>query len=278
MIKIVPAYQGMADYIQAARSNPESEWGRLWNACVIDRYWDQWAAGEHNEARTRQELSRPVQDVDGLETAVKALAESGVEALVKAAYEDIYPRLPYHTDEAAICIMASATLDLAVVGACIGANTLLTINPNKAGWAQWVKYVLAHERHHSAWGYHYYYIQQGTRHDLLIALISEGSADSFAHLVSPDFSPQWIHSLSAQEEARQWQNMLPLLDTPDEGDRLYRRFFFGDPANSTPAFTGYTIGFQIVQQYLRSHPHEQVADWTVKDPEALFKESGYPAG
>jgi len=278
MIKIVPAYQGMEDYIRAARSTPESEWSRLWTECVIDRYWDQWAAGQHAEARTREELSHPVYDIDTLETAVKALSGSGVEDLVRTAYEDIYPLLPYHTDEATICIMTSATMDLEIVGTCIGATTLLTINPTKPGWQQWVKYVLAHERHHSAWGYHYFYIQHGTRHDLISSLISEGTADSFAHIVSPNLCPSWTHALSAEEEARQWQSMLLLLETPDEDDRLHRRFFFGDPEKGTPPSTGYTIGFHIVQQYLQRHPEERVVDWTLKDPEVLFKESGYPCG
>jgi len=276
MLKIVSAYQGISDYIKAARGAPETEWDRLWLQFVIDAYWDQWAAGEHNEARTREELSHPIRDLDGLEKEVKSLAESGVEEVVSTAHESICRLLPYHEGDAAICIMAADPQNIDIVGTCIGGNTLLTINPGKLDWQQWIMYVLAHERHHSAWGYHYYYIRQGSRRDLLISLISEGSADSFARLVRPDLHPQWTDALSPEEEARQWHAIQPLLDKPDERYDLHRRFFFGDPEKNISPSTGYTIGFHIVQQYLKTHPGESVAEWTIKDPEVILSESGYP--
>jgi len=275
MLKIVSAYNGVADYIQAARKNPETEWSRLWMQFVIDAYWDQWAAGEHNEARTRQELSHPIRDLDGLEREVNALAESGVEEVVRTAYECICRLLPYHEGDTAICIMAASSQDQEIVGTCIGANTLLTVNQARQDWQQWVKYVLAHERHHSAWGYHYYYICHGSRQDLLISLISEGAADSFAHLVCPDLRPGWIDALTAEEEAKQWKAIQPLLNTAERSDELHRRFFFGDQEKEVPPFTGYTIGYHIVQKYLNLHPGESVADWTLKDPQVIFGESGY---
>jgi uncharacterized protein YjaZ len=249
---------------------------------VIDPYWEQWGAGQHHEARARSEIARRIDDLDGLERAVTALSASGVEGLVRNAYARICQLLPYHEGDTAICIAAADPQDQGlveqlngVVGGCVGANTMLTINPTAAAWQDWVPYVLAHERHHSAWGYHYHYLRGGTRRDLLISLISEGMADAFARQLCPDLHPRWIEALSPEEEARQWAGIRPLLDTPDPDGELHRRTFFGDAEAGVPAFTGYTIGYHVVRRYREMHPGESVAEWTTKDPEAVLAESGY---
>lgn len=277
MLTIVSAYQGMTGYISAARKCQEPEWGRLWQQFVIEPYWQLWAAGQHNEARTRAELAHPPLDLDILERSVNALAESKVEELVRTAYKDICQHLPYHDDDTVICIMAGSSNSGDVAGTCIGGSTLLTISAAVPGWQPWLKYVLAHERHHSAWGYHYYYIQGGSRGDLLTSLISEGAADTFAHYLCPDMHPTWVSALSPEEEVQQWQVIEPLLDLPDSDGALHHRFFFGDAELGTPASTGYTIGFHILQEYWKRHPAESVADWTLKAPEVVYDESGYSA-
>jgi uncharacterized protein YjaZ len=285
VLTIVPLYQGMAGYVRAAKADPSADRGALWEQHVVDPYWTQWGAGQHNEARVRAEISRPIDDLDGLEEAVNALSGSGVEELVRDAYVRICRLLPYHEGDTAICIAAADPRDRGlvadlngVVGGCVGANTMLTIHPAGEGWQEWVPYVLAHERHHSAWGYHYYYLRGGTRRDLLISLISEGTADAFARQLCPDLHPRWLEALSPEEEARQWAAIQPLLDVPDLDGELYRRTFFGDAEAGVPAFAGYTVGYHIVQAYQSTHPGESVAEWTTRDPEAVLAESGYRPG
>lgn len=275
MITIVQMYQGALDYVSEARKRPLSEWAVLWERFVLAPYWDLWAAGQHNEARTRAEMSLPPKELDSLEAAANLLAQSEVEALVRSAYESICIHLPYHDGDTAICVMATGANCQEVVGTCIGGNTLLTIPAAQPGWQEQVRYVLAHERHHSAWGYHYYYLSGGSRRDLLISLISEGAADTFAHHLCPNQHPFWVEALTAEQEEQQWRNIRPLLDIPDVDGALHRRFFFGDEATGTPSSTGYTIGFHILQSYWRQHPNETVADWTCKSPESVLAESGY---
>jgi uncharacterized protein YjaZ len=277
MLRIVSLYRGMYDYIVMARKQPRSAWGYLWQQLVIDPYWEQWAAGQHNEARTRLEMASAPCDLDDLEQAVTALTQCNVDELVRSAYETISQHLPYHDGDTAICIMAACANCQDVVGTCIGSNTLLTIPATRQGWQSWVKYILAHERHHSAWGYHYYYVRGGSRRDLLCSLISEGAADTFAGYLCPGMHPSWVNALSPDEEAQQWKIIYPLLELPDADGVLHRRFFFGDIETNTPPSTGYTIGFNILQDYWKRHPGENVAEWTLKSPEETFAESGYPS-
>ncbi len=273
MLNVISAYRGVLDYVQAARKAPRAAWQRLWAELVLDPYWDQWAAGEFNEERTRQELSRPEEDLDGLERVARGLAISRVEDVVRAAYEKISRMLPCHDDPVAICILPCDPVNAGVVGTCVGGNTLLTVSTEKPDWQDWIGYVLAHERHHSAWGYHYYFITHGNRRDLLISLISEGSADAFASRLYPSLKPDWLNALTPEQESAQWAAMLPLLDVPDPEYALHRRFFFGE--GQTPASTGYTIGYHIVQAYISRHSDQSVSDWTQCPPEVILAESGY---
>lgn len=275
MIIIVPMYQGALEFASEARKRPQSEWAVIWEQFVLEPYWDLWAAGQHNEARTRAEMSIPPKDLDSLETAATLLAQSEVEKLVRSAFESICSHLPYHDGDTAICVMAAGTNYREVVGTCIGSSTLLTIPAAQPGWQEQARYVLAHERHHSAWGYHYYYLSGGSRRDLLVSLISEGAADTFAHHLYPNQHAFWVEALTIEQEEQQWRIIQPLLDVPDRDGALHRRFFFGDEATGTPPSTGYTIGFHILQSYWRQHPDETVADWTCKAPEYVFAESGY---
>jgi hypothetical protein len=277
MLTIVPLYEGMKNYIDNARQQPEPDLRLLWQQWVIDPYWHLWAAGQHNEARTRDEISDPPGFLDDLEISVSELISSNVVDLVRSSYEEICRYLPYHEGNTVICIMAGGPECTEVVGTCIGGSTLLTIPAARPGWEIWVKYVLAHERHHSAWGYHYYYVQGLSRRNLLFSLISEGAADTFAHYLCPGLTPAWVNALTCEEEARQWQIMQPLLFEPDENGSLHRRFFFGDSQTQTPSCTGYTIGFHILQEYWKLHPYESVTDWTLKEPEKVLAECGYPA-
>jgi len=282
MSKIISAYRGMADYIAAARAKPDADRVGLWWQTVLEPTWNQWAAGEFNEARVHEQLSQPFSDLDGLQREIELLASSGIEDLVAEAYPRIAAKLPYHEEEPAICIFAADPADhglvenlSGVVGACVGGNTLLTVNPTASEWRIMLPYVLAHERHHSSWGYHHFVLKGDVSPDLLSSLVNEGLADSFARQLFPQAQPIWIDALSPAEVARQWQEIRLFLDNPDPGGDLYRRFFFGDPALGTPVFTGYTLGFRIVQSYLTRHPEEEMVRWILKSPMEIFNDSDF---
>ena len=69
----------------------------------------------------------------------------------------------------------------------------------------------------------------------------------------------------------EWEEMQKYLDTTSY--RTQARFMFG--GGQTPQWTGYTIGYHIVQAYIDRHPDVSVAEWTALDPHNLLEESGY---
>ena len=276
-VTVIPLFEGQQAYIDAARAHPPQSLASLWQQYVIEPWWPLWGEGQFNEARVRENVSSPVLDLNGLQRVLSALQAAGVEAQVQAIYEHITRYLPSALPERAVALLALDPADTAVsermggvVGECVGDNILLRVNPVE-GWLDWLKYTLAHEYHHASWGYHHYALKGRQGWQLLDALITEGEADSFARLLYPHLSPNWISALTPEQELEQWEALRPLLSSSDSA--LYPRFMFGDAV--TPPGTGYTIGYHIVQAYLRRHPAEIVSEWLDHDPQAILAGSGY---
>jgi uncharacterized protein YjaZ len=158
-----------------------------------------------------------------------------------------------------------------VVGTCVGDNILLKINPAAPGWLDWVPYVLAHEYHHTVWGYNYFAVRGNTKMDLLAGFIVDGQADSFAGAVFPGFSPAWVHNLTSQQEASLWLEVRPRLHSEDHAD--YQRFMFGDEAAGIPWCAGYTLGYRLVQNYLQQHPGLSWVDLLDIAPWSIYEET-----
>jgi len=180
MLKIISAYYGMAKYIQTARQMPDVPLAEIWWIYAVAPFWADWAEGQLNEQRLQAQFCTPISALDDLAVEVDLLAQSEVEGLVECAYAEI-AALPPCVAEPVVCIYA---LDLAnkevverqngVAGSGVGDNILLQINPLAPGWQAWVPFVLAHEHHHSVWGYHYFYLQGYTSADLLTTLLIDG--------------------------------------------------------------------------------------------------------
>ena len=285
-LDVVPLYEGMAAYAAAALAATGAgasdalsveERAALWEAHVLAPYWDRWAGGQFNEERVRGQMATPIEDAAGLAREAAALAAVDLAPRLEQAYARITAMLPSPEPGRAVAV---AALDPAndyvrremqgVVGQCLGDNILLQVAPVD-GWETWLPYHLAHEYHHAIWGYTYFYLQGHTTMDLLAMIVNEGMADSFAHCVFPELRAPWTRALTPEQEAAQWQIMQPLLGSEDPA--LYERFMFGD--GETPGLTGYTIGYETVQRFLRARPGLTPAEWVAVDPREVLAVSGY---
>ena len=89
-------------------------------------------------------------------------------------------------------------------------------------------------------------------------IVMEGLAESFAaELYGPEYVGPWVSSLNAEEAARAKTVLGQALEV--SGFDQIRAYIFGDetskqwggPALGLPHCAGYTIGYQVVQAYLR---------------------------
>lgn len=275
-LKIVPGYKGMAEYIKEAKLNPDSDLQKLWLKCVIDPYWDEWVSGQFNEERTRRQMQDPIIDNDKLSHSVELLNNSEIISIIEDTYRKMTEKLPSPEDSKVICVYANPYLGEnvgGVMGSCVGDNILLQINASFPGWEAVVPWVLAHEYHHTVWGYHHFFLKRNTQMDLLTGLISDGQADSFAKSLNTNINVPWINALSEQEEQEQWSIMQEHLNSTD--GNIYSRFFFGDEKTNTPGCSAYTIGYHIVRSYLKVHTEIDFAELLDIDAQEILTDSGY---
>jgi hypothetical protein len=278
-LHVITLWADVARYIAAARRSAPEDWANLWWQQAIAPTWERWGAGQFNGERVRAHMAQPIRELDALAAELEALAATPVDEILQAAYARATALLPSPEPERTVCVApltpgeTSVRCNMSgVVGECVGDSILLRVGA-EPGWLAALPYHLTHEYHHTVWGYTYYYLQGHRDAPLLNSLINEGEADSLAHLCNPGVVVPWVNALTPAQEAEQWARLQLLLESEDP--RLYERFFFGDAASDTPGSTGYTIGYHIMQRYLRAHPDEPVSTWTARAPREILTLSGY---
>jgi hypothetical protein len=85
---------------------------------------------------------------------------------------------------------------------------------------------------------------------LLPQLISEGMATAFDQAAFPGPVNPWTHAITPARECALWKEAKPQLGYTG----LYDTWMFGDKSLGIPYWTGFTIGYHIVRDYLRYHP------------------------
>jgi uncharacterized protein YjaZ len=139
-----------------------------------------------------------------------------------------------------------------------------------AGWIPWVGYNVAHEYHHSQW------MARNPDRDtfqftLLEYLVFEGRADNFASQIT-HLNGDWSHSISAEEQCTVFNQIEPSLSKTGP---ILPKVMFGWPGSGYPQWAGYTLGFGIVNSFLRTHPRDSIESWTRMSAADLFAASHY---
>lgn len=107
---------------------------------------------------------------------------------------------------------------------------------------------IAHEFHHAArWQ------QIGYGKTLLEALITEGLACKFALEISGKQQP-WTNALRENEIEKFLEKSREQFDNPN-----YKHYAWFYGSDDIPRWTGYSLGFYLVERYLKSHPNETAA-------------------
>lgn len=274
---VVPVYEDMLAYINAAREAEDPDLEALLESHVLAPNWETCAGNEYRPP-PGSIFDKPIQDLDALEEIIHQLQKSDIEKVVKAALQKSAQKL--EGPDTTVCIIAADPTNWFIQDRMHGVNgwtfgagkIILQVNP-APGWQKWVPYIIAHEYHHSAWTDRYY--QLDDQETLIENLVFEGKADSFAHIIYPTMKVPWVSALSAEEEQVQWEKIQDKSETTST--LVKTRFMVGGDQN-TPTWTGYTIGYHIVQSYLDAHPQADIETWTELSPQVLLEQSEYQGG
>jgi hypothetical protein len=119
----------------------------------------------------------------------------------------------------------------------------------------------AHEIHHTVrWR------SQAPGRSLLETMVFEGLADHFAIELMGSPVPPWCTAFPPSENASYLDRARPELDNPRFD---YQGWFFGVNTD-LPPWTGYTLGYRLVADYLAAHPGNTAAS-LVGAPASAFR-------
>jgi uncharacterized protein YjaZ len=140
------------------------------------------------------------------------------------------------------------------------------IDPNHAAGAKhnietWLPSSLTHELYHARWA-----VSHKFETTLGEALIEEGAATVFEEFMYPSVKVAHAHHLSVEELSDVWQKAKPLLDSKD-----YNRddWFYG--GSGIKKWTGYSLGYEMVSQYIKNNPGKNPADLVDIDPQEIIR-------
>jgi uncharacterized protein YjaZ len=274
-LTVVPVYEGMASYVDAARTASQAALHELFKEHVVRPYWESCAAGGEYIELAQEAIASPIADLTSLSKALDVLQRADLLRDLQAAFDKVSAILP--GSSTTVCVLAANPRDTfvrdsmrGIAGFTAGAGKVwLQITP-EGTWREWLGPALAHEYHHSEWTKRHF---DPTRSlDLTQYLLFEGRADSFARLTYPDRHAPWTEALTPAQEIAAWKAMRPHLQTTEFP--VMSSFIFGGNGD-IPRWAGYTVGFRIVQAFLKLHPSWTIERWTALDEHDLLKESGY---
>lgn len=108
---------------------------------------------------------------------------------------------------------------------------------------KWLPAALAHELYHAR-----RYVTHQFATVLGESLIEEGLPSMFEEFIQPDLEVPYAHHLNKKELAQAWEQAQPLLNSEN-----YNRddWFYG--SKKMKKWTGYSLGYDIVRQYMGKH-------------------------
>ncbi|MBS3171654.1 hypothetical protein J4449_03520 [Candidatus Woesearchaeota archaeon] len=135
-----------------------------------------------------------------------------------------------------------------VSGITIWKNTILIyINPKIKNWRRELKETVAHESAHILGNYY----GQSTLRE---CFVYEGIAEHFREFFVGGKRAPWTKAVTKKESILLLKKLKNKLDS--KSDKLYRGVFFG--TGKYPLWVGYTIGYYIVEEYLKKQKN---IDW-----------------
>ena len=144
-------------------------------------------------------------------------------------------------------------------------NILIFLSPQK-DWSIALKNTLAHEfAHTKAFKHHQW-------QTLLDSFIFEGLADNFRELAVGGKPAPWSLALSRVAAKKLFIKIKKFLNSKD--DNLYSQIFLGYD-RKYPIWSGYAIGYRIVESYLKNNKGKSWPEIFKLKPAEILEQSKY---
>lgn len=208
-----------------------------------------------------------------VETTAKA-AGVPIDGVVTNALDHIAALLPGPATDIGIAVGTQVIPELGVTGYTSPTNgkIYILVDPHsQIPYSQtlrvWLPAALSHEVNHSV----RILAGPGFGPTLAESLVTEGLATAFDSQAWHGLAEPWMNAISPAQEAALWQRMKQSLNTA--GVTVYDQWFFG--SSDIPRWTGFTIGYHIVSDYLKRHPRDSAASIADVPANSIITGSGY---
>ena len=266
-------YTSFLNAVKAGYTNKDSLFKAIVQGPILDNYF---ARSEYTDL-VKSHFYYSIQDTTGLANYISSIqnSEKMIEEIVSATLSDANKILK--NDSITIYILPSNNYQKFMIKRMRGVTAvtagskqiLITIDTNFGNWKDMLKYTIAHEFDHTYWTKSHF--SNSMRFTMLDYLCFEGRADSYAHLIYPDFKCPWTNVLADDKKTEAWTKIKPELQSEDQ--TLMSGVMFGSA--EYPFWCGYTMGYSIVQSALKNHPELTPEQWANMEPEKLLEMSDY---
>lgn len=196
------------------------------------------------------------------------LDATAIEDVVESAVQNANKALNHHNCNILIFAdEASTSREEGVGGFSYVADIVnIFINPrHKKGASVVVKEhlpsVLVHELYHARRNTAF-----GHGNTLAGSLVAEGLALAFEKFIYPDKDIPHIHAFKPEEVGQVWEKAKKEISAEDFN---YQEWFLGK--GKMKKWAGYSLGYEMVRQYLEKNPNENPATMVDIDPQLIIK-------
>lgn len=223
-------------------------------------------------------LSTPIRDTTELGNYVYEIGynRAKIEELVTSALAE---SRKYLKDDSITIYIIPADYDIektingmgGVLSSKAGSKEMLiTIDPEMTSWKEMLSYNIAREYNQAYWAKMNFKKEDQT--NLLDYLLSEGRADSYAHLIYPKTIAPWTNVFNLDVELDMWNKIKSQLNNRDMAFQY--NVMYGSK-NEYVLWGGFTLGYHIVQSVLKNHPELTPAEWTNCPSDKMLQMSDY---
>lgn len=272
--KVVLIDKEIKKYIKKARENIH-DIDKLYKEIVFDPIWKNFASKGSYSSLVSPLIKMPIKEIDLLEKEIDLLINENVVQIVENALKKCNENLS-GIDTTVYILPAYPSNDFiknymnGVYAFTIGKGKILfQINPLSLKWKGDVPYTVAHEYHHSIWTINNF---KWYGFNLLELIVFEGKADSFANILYPNFKANWNFALTNDEEQIIWNKIRTNLK--NRNPNFHNKVLYGY-YDEFPLWSGYTIGYNIVQEFLKNNINISIEQWTNLSAKEILSKSNY---
>lgn len=260
--KIVNAYKLYDNYQEKVESNPKQSKREIYKEEVIEPIFSDCFENAEYIHMAHYALNVGPEQLTENQLLSKKINREETEKLIKESLFKSSDLIPSDI-ETTVCVLPATNVNVEMV--TVGAGKIIVLY-NKYYTEDTLRFIIAHEYHHSIWAEKY--LSRATDFKVLDNIVFEGKAMMFSKLVYPEYYDGVMYSAYDREN---WSKVEGDLDRTN----LKRSLEINMGGVDLPNRYGYGEGYKMVKSYLDLHQNVTPEEWTALSAKEIFEGGNY---